>query len=1108
MSFNHKNNWRQRPFGRPSGPAASFDHRNKYNSFDDLSRRNTNSRNSFNNNVNLNKGHHYHSYDNRYSSSNSSSQPSPTDSVLSSNYKSSSTANSTPLHPKYFKDSPSASASSTLLPSAPKPAKELSGSNPLTGINPIDENFTQLTHNINLQQKIPYNTTPDPKKNYKVLYDPELDKSLSKPERKAKSKKIRFNGEGLSSSLTDPRKNGSSASHYFLKPNKKSKKFPFKQLPQPKFTYDKDSLGSPPKTDLVVWDLPTTTSEVYLVNFFDSFGESIKNMRFINDPENGVPLGIATFTFPGSPDKAMRSALKLLKVLKLDQPKVDGVELKIGLNDHENKLMDSKISVARDRLHAEKIKRDEEEKRQIKRKLEIEEQKRREVSKSASSVTTSKSSISSMNASESSSSSSSLARYKSNTTILSIRHRNKVVSGIMLPKDLNKYIKDRPYILIQDRYISTMKISTQDVKRFLNKYDWTRVLSDKTGFYVVFNSLKECDRCFHNEDGRKFFEFKMFMELAIPENFDVTKHIEEFESKENNISRNVQHDVVDEAANMLIKEFQTFLAKDIRERIIAPVVLDLLSHDHYPDLVRELKEKEAAEQVKKSANIIDKSVQVRQNALSVLAAKREEQQRRLKEYQQAKANLPSFNRKSEANRLPSSLPSSNKRKNLIPMQHALNYDDDSDVSDIEDEMSESATPQPSNLKREYEVEAPKDKGNKRKKLTRSFLYDSSSEEEDNEQVISDQTKEKSFNDMDVDKKDEAISEVEDEKPFEDIDYSKIEEKYQPTFETPQPVYDEIPVGYSDPFDLDRLRSIIRDEEDVQLAEKLFTDFKPASHIKNIEYWAWKQKDLKDSSVTEEAAEDGLEVTGPLSSRLECKTGSFKSEGYRKILDADKIEYLPHRRKIHKPLKTVQHDDEESGAGNYSSNQNNNNIQSSRVNRANNRRFAADISAQKQMIGSETDILNLNALTKRKKPVSFARSAIHNWGLYALEPIAAKEMIIEYVGESIRQQVAEHREKSYLKTGIGSSYLFRIDENTVIDATKKGGIARFINHCCNPSCTAKIIKVEGKKRIVIYALRDIEANEELTYDYKFERETNDEERIRCLCGAPGCKGYLN
>lgn len=90
----------------------------------------------------------------------------------------------------------------------------------------------------------------------------------------------------------------------------------------------------------------------------------------------------------------------------------------------------------------------------------------------------------------------------------------------------------------------------------------------------------------------------------------------------------------------------------------------------------------------------------------------------------------------------------------------------------------------------------------------------------------------------------------------------------------------------------------------------------------------------------------------------------------------------------------------------------------------------------------------------------------------MENIAKDDMIIEYVGEQVRQQIAEIRENRYLKSGIGSSYLFRIDDNTVIDATKKGGIARFINHSCDPNCTAKIIKVEGSKRIVIYALKDI------------------------------------
>lgn len=35
-----------------------------------------------------------------------------------------------------------------------------------------------------------------------------------------------------------------------------------------------------------------------------------------------------------------------------------------------------------------------------------------------------------------------------------------------------------------------------------------------------------------------------------------------------------------------------------------------------------------------------------------------------------------------------------------------------------------------------------------------------------------------------------------------------------------------------------------------------------------------------------------------------------------------------------------------------------------------------------------------------------------------------------------------------------------------------------------------------------------ADEELTYDYKFERELGSDDRIPCLCGSSGCKGFLN
>ena len=90
------------------------------------------------------------------------------------------------------------------------------------------------------------------------------------------------------------------------------------------------------------------------------------------------------------------------------------------------------------------------------------------------------------------------------------------------------------------------------------------------------------------------------------------------------------------------------------------------------------------------------------------------------------------------------------------------------------------------------------------------------------------------------------------------------------------------------------------------------------------------------------------------------------------------------------------------------------------------------------------------LQARKKMVRFARSSIHGWGLFALEKIPADEMVIEYVGEIIRSVTADEREHRYEAMGIGSSYLFRLDGESVIDATKRGGVARFINHCCDVS----------------------------------------------------------
>ncbi|KAG0176595.1 histone methyltransferase set1 [Apophysomyces sp. BC1034] len=211
-------------------------------------------------------------------------------------------------------------------------------------------------------------------------------------------------------------------------------------------------------------------------------------------------------------------------------------------------------------------------------------------------------------------------------------------------------------------------------------------------------------------------------------------------------------------------------------------------------------------------------------------------------------------------------------------------------------------------------------------------------------------------------------------------------------------------------------------------------------------------------------------------------GCARARGYYPIPDSVKATYLPKNKAVFDtPAVTGR--------------------MTSRTTRVNNRRLLVGMDMHKKTV-ADSDILKFNQLKSRKKQLRFAKSPIHDWGLFAEEHIDANDMVIEYVGEIIRQQVAEEREKKYERCGIGSSYLFRVDDDTVIDATKKGSIARFINHCCTPNCSAKIITVDKAKKIVIYANRDIEPGEEITYDYKFPIEAD---KIPCLCGSKFCKG---
>jgi hypothetical protein len=75
----------------------------------------------------------------------------------------------------------------------------------------------------------------------------------------------------------------------------------------------------------------------------------------------------------------------------------------------------------------------------------------------------------------------------------------------------------------------------------------------------------------------------------------------------------------------------------------------------------------------------------------------------------------------------------------------------------------------------------------------------------------------------------------------------------------------------------------------------------------------------------------------------------------------------------------------------------------------------------------------------------------------------------------------------------------------VDGKFKGNESRFINHSCDPNCELQLWQVQGKMRIAICAIKDIAAEEPLSYDYQFE--TNEEDIFKCYCKTEKCRGTM-
>ncbi|KAK4881903.1 hypothetical protein RN001_005222 [Aquatica leii] len=128
-----------------------------------------------------------------------------------------------------------------------------------------------------------------------------------------------------------------------------------------------------------------------------------------------------------------------------------------------------------------------------------------------------------------------------------------------------------------------------------------------------------------------------------------------------------------------------------------------------------------------------------------------------------------------------------------------------------------------------------------------------------------------------------------------------------------------------------------------------------------------------------------------------------------------------------------------------------------------------------------------------------------WGVRTKLAIRSGEFILEYVGEVVADYEFKERMASRYAHDI-HHYCLHLDGGFVIDGHRMGGDGRFVNHSCEPNCEMQKWSVNGQFRMALFALRDIEEGEEITYDYNFSL-FNPAEGQECKCGSANCRGVI-
>ncbi|KAM9744601.1 LOW QUALITY PROTEIN: N-lysine methyltransferase KMT5A-A-like, partial [Menidia menidia] len=107
------------------------------------------------------------------------------------------------------------------------------------------------------------------------------------------------------------------------------------------------------------------------------------------------------------------------------------------------------------------------------------------------------------------------------------------------------------------------------------------------------------------------------------------------------------------------------------------------------------------------------------------------------------------------------------------------------------------------------------------------------------------------------------------------------------------------------------------------------------------------------------------------------------------------------------------------------------------------------------------------------------------GVFAIKGFKKGEYVVEYHGDLLDLSQAKMREAEYAEDPQTGCYMYYFQQSKTycVDATKETGrLGRLINHSKNGNCQTRLHPIDGAPHLILVASRDIEAEEELLYDY--------------------------